>query len=32
MERLGARKGDYQEPGSEKSIPENTEDEVQVPV
>lgn len=32
MERLGAREGDHQEPGSEKPILENPEDEVQVRV
>lgn len=32
MERLGVGEGDHQEPSSEKSILENPEDKVQVPV
>lgn len=32
MERLAARAGDHQKPGSEKSILHNPEDEVQVQV
>ena len=32
MERLGVGEGDHQKPGSEKSLLENPEDKIQVPV